>query len=57
MNEIINEFLLAGDKYMLGVNLRQPGCTYSACDPFTKTKKRIKKFQRRFKIYLPKWIR
>ena len=54
MNEIINKFLLAGDKYMLGVNLRQPGCTYSACDPFTKTKKRIKKFQRRFKTYLPK---
>ena len=44
MNEIINEFLLAGDKYMLGVNLRQPGCTYSACDPFTK-KKISKKIQ------------
>ena len=41
MNEIVNKFLLAGDKCM---HLKQPGFTYSACGPFTKTKERIEKF-------------
>ena len=27
------------------MHLRQPGFTYSACVPFTKTKERIKKFK------------
>ena len=44
MNEIINKFLLAGDKFMSEMHLRQPGFTYSACGPFTKNKERIKKF-------------
>ena len=44
MNEIINTFLLAGDKFMPEMHLRQPGFTYNACVPFTRTKKRIKKF-------------
>ena len=39
MNEIINKFLLVGDKFMPEMHLRQPGFTYSACDPFTKNKK------------------
>ena len=43
MNEIINKFLLAGDKFMPEMHLRQPGFTQSACGPFTKTKKRIEK--------------
>ena len=30
MNEIINKFLLAGDKFMPEMHLRQPGFTYSA---------------------------
>ena len=30
MNEIMNKFLLAGDKFMLEMHLKQPGCTYSA---------------------------
>ena len=30
MNKIINSFLLAGDKFMLEMHLRQPGFTYSA---------------------------
>ena len=46
MNEIINKFLLTGDKFMLEMHLRQPGFTYSACGPFTKNKKRIEKFMR-----------
>ena len=44
MNEIINKFLLVGDKFMPEMHLREPGFTYSACGPFTKNKKRIKKF-------------
>ena len=44
INEIINKFLLAGDKFMPEMHLRQPGFTYSACGPFTKNKERIEKF-------------
>ena len=44
MNEIINKFLLVGDKFMPEMHLRQPGFSYSACCPFTKNKERIKKF-------------
>ena len=38
MNNIINKFLLAGDKFTPEMHLRQPHFTYSACAPFTKTK-------------------
>ena len=34
-NSIINQFLLAGDKFMPEMHLRQPSFTYSACGPFT----------------------
>ena len=44
MNSIINKFLLAGDKFMPEMHLRQPGFTYSACGPFTKHKQIIQKF-------------
>ena len=43
MNEIINTFLLVGDKFMPEMHLKQPGFTYSACVSFTKNKERIKK--------------
>ena len=45
MNEIVNKFLLAGDKFMPEMHLKQPGFTYSACGPFTKNKefKNLKK--------------
>ena len=46
MNEIVNKFLLAGDKFMLEMHLRQPEFTYSACGPFTKNKERIQKFKK-----------
>ena len=39
MNEIVNKFLLVGDKFMPEMHLKQPGFTYSACGPFTKKKK------------------
>ena len=45
MNDIINEFLLAGDKHTLEMHLRQPQFTYSACGPYTKNKERIQKFK------------
>ena len=42
MNDIINKFLLTGDKFMPEMHLRQPGFVYSACGLFTKHKERIK---------------
>ena len=46
MNDsIINKFLLAGDKFMPEMHLRQPQFVYSACGPFTRHKERIKKFK------------
>ena len=45
MNHIINKFILAGDRFMPEMHLRDPIVgTYSACGPFTKNKQRIQKF-------------
>ena len=38
MNETVNKFLLAGDKFMPAMHLKQPALTYCACGPFTKNK-------------------
>ena len=46
MNEIVNKFLLAGDKFMPEMHLKQPGFTYSACGPFTKNKERIQNLKK-----------
>ena len=46
MNEIVNKFLLAGDKFMPEMHLKQTGFTYSACGPFTKNNERIEKFMK-----------
>ena len=43
MNEIVNKFLLAGDKFMPEIHLKQAGFICSACGTFTKNKERIKK--------------
>ena len=43
MNEIVNKFLLVGDKFMPQMHLKQLDFTYSACGPFTKNKERIEK--------------
>ena len=40
MNEIVNKFLLAGDKLMPEKHLKQPVFTYSACGPFTYKKRK-----------------
>ena len=46
MNEIINKFLLVGDKFMPEMHLKQLGFTYIACGLFTKNKERIEKFMK-----------
>ena len=45
MNEIVNKLLLAWDKFMPEMHLKQPGFACSACGPFTKNKERIQKFK------------
>ena len=44
MNKIVNKFLLAGDKVISEMHLKQLGFTYSGCGPFTKNKEKIEKF-------------
>ena len=46
MNETVNTFLLAGDKFMPEMHLRQPGFTCSACGPFTKKRKEYKNLKK-----------
>ena len=45
MSNVINKFLLAGDKFMPEMHLKQSQFVYSACGPFTRHKERIKKFK------------
>ena len=42
MNDIINKFLLAGDKFMPKMHLSQPQFTCSVCGPLLKAKKESK---------------
>ena len=59
MNEIVNTFLLAGDKFMPEMHLRQPQFVYSACGPFTKNKefKNLKKQEIQAIFTKMNWIR
>ena len=45
MNNIRNKLLLAGDKFMPEMHIRQLQFLYSACGPFTRHKERIKEFK------------
>ena len=45
MNEIVNTFLLADDRFMPEVHSKQPGFTNSVCGTITKNKKRIQKLK------------
>ena len=45
MNKVVNKFLLAGDKFMPDMHLKQLGLTYCVSGPFTKNKERIQKFK------------
>ena len=40
MNEVVNKFLLAGDKLMPQMHLRQLGFSYSTSGPLNKNKKK-----------------
>ena len=57
MNKIVNKFLLAGDKFISEMHLKQlasfdkSGFAYSACEPFTKSKERIEKFMQAGNTY------
>ena len=44
MNDIINQYLLARDKLMPEMRLKQPRFPYSECGKFTKNKQRIQRF-------------
>ena len=44
MNKITNKLLLARDKSMPEIPLREPRFNCSACKPFNKNKERIQKF-------------
>ena len=46
MNEIVNNFLLAGDKCMPEMHLRQPKFVYSACGTLLKIKKEFKNLKK-----------
>ena len=47
MNKIINKFLLAGDKFMPEMHLKQLGFTYSVCGSFTlKIKNKFKNLKK-----------
>ena len=37
---MLKKFLLAGDKFMPKMHLRQPGFTYAAFGPFTKNERK-----------------
>ena len=45
MNAIVNKLLIAGDKFMPEMDLRQPEFTQCACGTFTKNKEIMKKFE------------
>ena len=45
MNEIVNKFFLAGDKFIPEMHLRHPRFTYSSCGLFTKHEETIQKFK------------
>ena len=46
INEIVNKFLLVGEKFMPEIHLKQPGFTYSAYGPFTENKKELRSLGR-----------
>ena len=56
MNEIVNTFLLTGDKSMHEMHLKQLGLTCSASGPFAKNKERIQKLMQTGKTnYTMEW--
>ena len=56
MNELVNRFLSSGDWSMPEMHFKQPGFTYSDCEPFTKNKERIQKLKKKTKTGDAKYI-
>ena len=46
MNEIVNKFLLAGDKFTPEIHLKQSGFTYSPCDHLLEINKEYKNLKK-----------
>ena len=46
MNEIVNKFLLAGDKFMPEMHLKQPGLLTVLADHLLKTKKEFRNLKK-----------
>ena len=57
MNEVLNMFLVAGDKFVPEMHLRQPKFTYSSCGPFSKNRNIKTERNRRYEVHLSKRIR
>ena len=56
MNEVVNQFLLAGDNFMPEMHWDQSGFTYGACSPFTKKRKNWEVYENwKYSFYLQKW--
>ena len=45
INDILDKFLLTGDKFIPELHLKQSQFTYSSCGPFTRNKERMQKFK------------
>ena len=45
MNEIIEKYFIASNKFTPEMHLRQSRCLYSACGPFTKCKRQLQKLK------------
>ena len=55
MNETESNFLLAGDKFMPEMHLKQLGFAFCSCGPFTRNKERIEKYAvKKYRFYLQK---
>ena len=60
MNKIVDKFLLAGDKFISEMHLKQPAFTNNSCGPFARNKQRIQKFMKTGDtnyIYKMNWIK
>ena len=51
LNEVVNQFLLVGDKSMPEIYLKQPDFTYSASGSFTKNKERKAYADWKYRLY------
>ena len=55
MNKIVREFILAADKFVQEMHLKQPGFSCSDCGSLLKTKKELKNLStQKYRSYLQK---